>query len=213
MGEESQVHPLASSQFHPRSDEEYAARKPTTGPSRKTTGKCFVYLLTFLVILGLASLVFSLVVLKVRPPELRLRSAAVKRLGFATWPAAINAAVAAEIEVKNENFGRLLFEGGNVTVLCGNVTVGTSSFGPGRVLPRAEKRVRAALEVRSNGWLAENGNFTRDVGSGTVELRGYARLTGRIRVLKMINKRRSAEMNCTMRLDLGRKTIQDLRCL
>lgn len=218
MSEESHVTPLAPPQIYRRSDEEWGAGA-TTKPKvihhkHGRSSKCFVYLLLFLVLLSIASLAFGLVVLRINAPKLKLELVEIKNLKY-TAPdfASLNMTMVAQVKIYNQNFGGFTFHNGSTSVVYGNTTLGMTYCKSGLVRGRNSERMTVAVQVKANNGLAENKNFSSDMGSGLVKLSSYANLRGEIRVLKHFTRRRTSFMNCTMSLNLTSQAVQDLRCM
>ncbi|KAK9277146.1 hypothetical protein L1049_006685 [Liquidambar formosana] len=212
MAEESEVSSLAPPRSYSRSDEELAWHMPNASRHKKSN-KCLVYILAGIVIQSIILLSFASVVLRVTTPAVKLRWVAVKNLKYdSTTPSSsLNATLIAEVTVKNRNFGRFEFENSTASFTYGDMKLGDMKIGTGRVKARETNRVNVTAEVRSNG-LPDNMNLSSDIGSGTLELRSYAKLSGRVLVMKIVKKRETPEMNCNMTLNLSRGEIQDLLC-
>lgn len=216
MSEESHVTPLAPPQIYRRSDEEWGAiTKPKdTRHRHRRSSKCFVYLLLFFVLLSIAALVFGLVVLRINAPKLKLEVVQIKNLKY-TAPdfASLNMTLVAQVKIYNQNFGGFTFQNGSTSMVYGNTTLGMTYYKSGLVRGRKAVRMNVTVQVKASNGLAENKNFSSDMGSGLVKLSSYANLRGEIRVLKHLTRRRTSFMNCTMSLNLTSHTVQDLRCM
>ncbi|KAL6986326.1 hypothetical protein U1Q18_019693 [Sarracenia purpurea var. burkii] len=215
MEEESHDHPLAPSTIFRRSDEEFSAVKPFNSHHHQKSNKCLVYILAGIVLQAALLLIFASAVLSVENPNVTLRSVAVENLGYVAAAPSLNVTLVAEMSVKNNNFGQFKYENSTVAFfLYQNVTVGIGYIDRGLAGARATKRLNVTVEVTSNDELLRgNRNFSGDLSSGLLELTSYAKLIGRVHVMKIINKRASKLMNCTMNLDLTTKAIQDLICM
>ncbi|KAL0393604.1 UNVERIFIED_CONTAM: hypothetical protein Slati_4326600 [Sesamum latifolium] len=172
-----------------------------------------VYILLALVLQSTALLIFGLVMLRIKTPTLQLSSAAVKDLHYE--PTSLNVTVVAEVRLRNMNFGRFKFRGGNTTFLYENATVGVTGIYDGRVGSREKREMNVSVKVMASTdrQLSENSmDFSRDVDSGLIKLRSFAKLKGEVRVVKIINRHTAAVMDCTMALNLTGQEIQDLLC-
>lgn len=194
--------PFTPSKMYPRSDEEIATFKAL---KKERSGKCFIYVFATIVILSIIVLVFSLIALRVKIPDLKLRSVTVKTL-TAQSPS-FNATLVAVVTVKNKNFGTFEFDNTTLSVLYGGVKVGDRNIGHGRVKARETQEMNFTVEVRSKN--VSGG----DVEGGTqIKLSSYAKLSGRVNLMNIVKMRKSTEMNCTMILDLKSRVFKDLRC-
>ncbi|KAK6158343.1 hypothetical protein DH2020_005657 [Rehmannia glutinosa] len=173
-------------------------------PPTKRSSKCFVYTLLAVVLQSIAFLIFSLVVLRINAPTLRLSNATVNQLNYG--PTSLNMTVVAGTRLRNMNFGRFEFRSGNTILMYENATIGAASIHEGRVDGRENREMNVTLKVNYM-------NFSIDIGLlGLVKLRSFAELRGEVRVVKIINRGKSAVMNCTMDLNLTSQVIQDLSC-
>uniref|UniRef100_A0A5B7BVH7 Late embryogenesis abundant protein LEA-2 subgroup domain-containing protein n=1 Tax=Davidia involucrata TaxID=16924 RepID=A0A5B7BVH7_DAVIN len=214
MAEESQMYPLAPARIHQRSDEEFATTKPNDHVRNQQSSKCLVYVLAFIVLQSIAILAFALIVLRVKSPQVKLSSVAIKNLRYVTAPLpSVNMTMTAEVAVSNNNFGRFKYQNSNAVVLYGKAKIGDVKINRGRVRARGTVRMNVTVQVRSNGLLSDDKNFSSDISSGLLKLSSYAKLSGEVHVMKIINKRKTVEMNCTMDLNLKTQAIQDLRCM
>ncbi|CAI9094192.1 OLC1v1029886C1 [Oldenlandia corymbosa var. corymbosa] len=235
MAEDSHVLPLAPPQTYRRSDEEWAAPPPGAGRTswkkiardnhfypikHSKSSKCFVYSFTLLVSISLCCLIFALIVLRIGYPKLKLESIQVKDLSYSVANddhnnsrVSLNVTVVADIKLSNDNFGRFKFQNGSTSVVYGNTTLGMTDIEGGIVRGRKAKKISVVVQLESNDDLAQNVNFSSDVGSNLVKLNGYAQLRGQVKVVKFVTKHKTSFMNCSMSLNLTSQAIQDLRCL
>ncbi|OWM72096.1 hypothetical protein CDL15_Pgr017979 [Punica granatum] len=216
---EDPTNPLAPVKTYHRSDQEFAPSESRSSPwSREhRTSKCCVYILLWAVISAAIALVFALVVFRVETPDFRLSDVTIKNLHYATSPVpSLNATLIANVTVKNTNFGRYKFENGtSVSVLYAGHPVGDRIvINAGRARARDTKEVNVTMEVRSS-WLGSDvvsRNLSSDLNSGTLQLSTYAKLRGRVHLMEMFKRRRTAEMNCTITVDLPSEKVQNVRC-
>ncbi|KAL3742992.1 hypothetical protein ACJRO7_018317 [Eucalyptus globulus] len=226
MPEGGPTRPIAPSGPRLRSDDvelAHFAKPPPGRNQRRSPGKCFVYTLALIVILCAAFLGFAVTVLRVKTPELRLRRVDVKTLSYSTAAAAgasssasLTAALVGEAVLRNTNFGGFEFSNGTaVNLIYGDAALGGGKIEGGRAGARERARVTVKMEVRSSELAADvdgSRNLASDVGSGTVKLTSYAKMRGRVTVLGWIKRWRTAEMNCTMSLELPGRIVRDLQC-
>ncbi|XP_058203113.1 late embryogenesis abundant protein At1g64065-like [Rhododendron vialii] len=178
----------------------------------KKSNKCLVYFLTLIVILSILVLIFALAILRcVQAPRVVLNYVSMPNLSKinASTPS-LDGTLVAEIDITNNNFGCFVYEDSSIAFLYQNVTVGAANVTGGRVFARETGRVDVTARAISKHLLKESRNFSRDVGSGLLELRSYAEFVGRVHVVRIFKLRTSKLMNCTMTLHLASKAIQDL---
>ncbi|KAL1532745.1 late embryogenesis abundant protein-like protein [Salvia divinorum] len=186
---------------------EFATNKPT--PEQEGKSKTLVYILIAVVLLSIAFLIFGLVVLRIKPPTLRLSKVVVRDLRYT--PSSLNMSMIADLSLHNMNFGSFDFRGGNVALWYGNATFGAASIHGSRVGGRERRQISATLEV--SGGPSENYmNISRDIESNLVRLMTVAELRGEIRVMKIVNRHRTASMNCSMDYNLRGQQVLNLSC-
>lgn len=204
--------PFAPSKMYLRSDEEIATFKALR---KERSGKCFVFVFAAIVILCFFALVFALIVLRFRFPEVNLSSVAVKNLrlsnGTASSSSSFSATLATEMTIKNTNFGRFNLENSTMSVLYGGMSVGDIRIGSLSVKARETKKMNVAVEVKSNR-LSDTKNLSSDMIAGMLKLNSYARLSGRVNFLDIIKKRKISGLNCSMTLNLTSGAFEDLQC-
>ncbi|XP_059440735.1 late embryogenesis abundant protein At1g64065-like [Corylus avellana] len=176
-------------------------------PARSTTGRCFVCVLAGFVVLSVVVLVFAATVLRVKSPDAKLTSVTVKSLTYGGSPSpSFNATLVAEMSVKNMNFGYFEFESGVANVRYGGVIVGKRRIVGGVLNAKGTMKMNITVDLTAS-------NVSEiDVNSGVLELGSYAKLRGRICSMKILKKIKTAEMNCTMTINLTAATINDLLC-
>ncbi|XP_073130459.1 uncharacterized protein [Henckelia pumila] len=216
MGEEreEEEESYLKSQKYPKSDETI---KPYMNniippPKRKeTSNKCFVYILSLIVLLSIVFLIFGLVVLRITAPTIRLSSVTINNVSYnsSREVASLNMSVVAEIRVQNKNFGPFNFGEGSTAFLYGNTTIGVANIHGGRVGSRRHEGISVTMDVVHSNIIA---NFSEDFDSGSLKVMGFAELRGEIHVMNIINRRRTAVMNCSMDLNLTSQAVRNLLC-
>ncbi|KAK9937943.1 hypothetical protein M0R45_014707 [Rubus argutus] len=179
---------------------------------RERTSKCFVYVLAGFAILVVAALVFSVLVLRVKSPEIKLSFVTVKNLNDSSWPPSFNTTLAAEMTVKNPNLGHYEFEPSTVSFFYGGSRVGSSRLMKGEARGKKTARVRFGVDVRSNRLPEGPNTLVSDVDSGMVKLIGSGVVRGRLTLWKRLNWSLAGKMDCTMTLVLKSKTVEGLVC-
>ncbi|KAJ9173667.1 hypothetical protein P3X46_016780 [Hevea brasiliensis] len=211
MAEDNQaVVPLAPLKFYPRSDEEFAF-KPIK-PRQDKRSKCLVYVLAGIVFLSVVFLVIALV-MRPRTPDLGLSLVSVKNLVYtnnnASFPS-FNMTIQAEFTIDNPNFGQFVFENATASVLYRGKTVGEAKIGGGRVSAKETEKIKVKVDVRSYR-LSDVDNYSKD---GILKLSSYANFSGRVQLWKIVKKRKTASINCSMSFNLTSPAfdLQDLIC-
>ncbi|EEF51259.1 late embryogenesis abundant protein At1g64065 [Ricinus communis] len=220
MVEDNQIVPLAPAETNPRSDEEFAAVKPNLRLQERSS-KCLVYVLAGIVILSAVILVFALVVLRPVNPNAELSFVRLKDLNYAAGSGgngnnvslpAFNMTLESELKIENSNFGEFKYDNTSARVFYGGMAVGEAILREGRVSARDTLRMNVKVEVRSHKYIYNGTDLTSDINSGILKLNSHAKFSGRVNLLQIAKKRRSASMDCSFSLDLRSRSIQDLVC-
>ncbi|KAL7596542.1 hypothetical protein Lser_V15G30341 [Lactuca serriola] len=179
-------------------------------PKYQESSKCIVYVLAAIVFLGTLFLIFGTVFLRVNNPKLRLRTVSIQNFQYEnTNSTSLNITMLTEVTIDNENFGRYDFENCNAIILYGNSTIGGGVISGGRVGARNIKPVSVTMQIRS-----ENLNISGSGSDSTelMEIISYAKMTGRVHALTIVDRRKTIEMNCTMTLNLRSRSITHPLC-
>ncbi|KAL5567854.1 hypothetical protein UlMin_024429 [Ulmus minor] len=204
--------PLAPPHTFIRSDEESAMAEELR---RKKHKKRITYIAAFAVLQIIVILVFALVVMRFKTPKFRLRDASFTsfKLGNSTNPS-LSFIINAQFNVRNRNWGRYKYEDGVVEFAYRGLVLGQAYIDDARVRARSTKKVRATV-VLDSGSLSSTimAELGRDIGGGILALSCYSKLDGKIQVMKVIKKKKIAQMNCTMDVQISTQTIQNLTCL
>lgn len=108
-----------------------------------------------------------------------------------------------EVTLNNENFGRYVYDDCNAVLLYGNVTIGGGEVSGGRVGAKTTRLISVVMRIGS-----EELNLSRsDV--EVMEIRSFARMSGRVHVTKLVDRRKTIEMNCTISLNLTSRSFID----
>ncbi|GLU21180.1 hypothetical protein SLE2022_373370 [Rubroshorea leprosula] len=209
MAEKNQSpYPLAPvANGHTRSDEEsVTAAAQSKELKKKKRIKCLVYILAFAVFQTGIILLFALTVMRFKNPKFRIGPATtlLETSSFRTGNApSFNLKLNTQFTVKNTNFGHFKYDDGTVTFTYGDAIVGNVILQKGRARARSTKKVSLEVNLNYNGQL---------VNKEVLRLSSQAKLEGKIHLMKVIKKKKSAEMNCTMDIVIATKEIRNITC-
>lgn len=207
MSEEFHSGHFSSGRLYLRRDLEFATLKRE---HRARSSKCLVCFLAGFVLLCIIVLIFASIVMRVKRPNVELKSVTVKNLRYSNAPSpSFNATMVAKMTIKNMNFGYFKFEGGVANVQYRGMIVGKNRIGHGFANVMGTKEMIVTVDLRSD---KASDSLSNDINSGILELSSYAKFSGRVSSMKIINSMKTAEMNCTMSLGLASSTIKDLIC-
>ena len=158
-------------------------------------------------------LVFALTVMCVKTPKVRLGTDFTFQ-NFSTGSQASPAfdlSFTTQVRVKNTNFGPYKFDSTIATFMYQGVTVGQVIIPKGKAGLRSTKKVGVIVNVNSNA-LPSTTNLGSESGAHVLTLNSHAKLSGKVELMFIMKKKKSAEMNCTMTIDLSTKGVQSMIC-
>ncbi|KAG5538293.1 hypothetical protein RHGRI_019028 [Rhododendron griersonianum] len=211
MDEKAEIAPV---NLYPRSTDglESATMSYDDEIRRKKRRKRLVYIAAFAVFQTVVILVFALVVMRVRAPEVEIDSAAVEELSGGA-SSHYNMTIVARLKIKNKNFGDYKYERTAMNISHGGVTVGEGVILNGKAEARDTETVQVTARVSS---VVASSNETS---SGILVLESKAALRGKVHLMKMwgihfpmMKKRKGAQMNCVMEINLASRVVQDMDC-
>ncbi|PIM99289.1 hypothetical protein CDL12_28223 [Handroanthus impetiginosus] len=197
--QQSQGYPLAPATIVPRSDEEHATNYQSQQQimKKRKRMKCLAYIAFFAVFQTIVIAVFALTVMRVKTPKVRLEDVSVTNNNG-------NLRFAAQVVVRNRNFARYKFDSSLATVRSENNNVGEFAIPDSRVRARSTKKMYVVADL----------SISNTTNSGVLGLSIEGRLRGKVELLRVIKRNNSAEMNCTMSINLATSpvSVQDLSC-
>ncbi|KAL6177330.1 hypothetical protein ACLB2K_048856 [Fragaria x ananassa] len=82
----------------------------------------------------------------------------------------------------------------------------------GEVGMRSTKKMDAIVSVSGSGFLLGNTMLGTELNSGILKLTSTAKLDGKVELLSIFQKHKTAEMECSMVFNLETETVQRLKC-
>ena len=193
-----QVYPLGSESKEPRSDEESSFKTYAEELKRKKRIKLAIYIAGFAVFQTIVILVFALIVMRVKTPEVRLGNNVkfhnVTIGGNSTSPS-FDINFTTQLRVKNTNFGPYKYDNTIATFMHKGVSVGQVTIPKGKAGLRLTKKVGITVNVNSKD-LPSSANLAGDLDSGLLMLNSHAKLSGKVELMFIMKKKKkSVEMN------------------
>ncbi|EOY23370.1 Late embryogenesis abundant protein [Theobroma cacao] len=196
---------------HERSDEESVAAHSKELKKKKRM-KCLLYIVLFAVFQTGIILLFALTVMRIRNPKFRVRSGSFTTFNVGTEASpSFDLQMNTQFTVKNTNFGHFKYEGGLVTFAYRGTPVGRATIQKARARARSTKKVDVVVELSSNG-LPNTNELGRDISAGVLTLTSSSKLDGKIHLMKVIKKKKSTQMNCTMDVAIDTRTVRNIIC-
>ncbi|KAM7463750.1 hypothetical protein LguiA_031871 [Lonicera macranthoides] len=200
-------HP-AETNGYTRSDHE-AGSHHTKELKRKKRMKILLYVVIFAVFQTAVVTLFALTIMKFRTPKFRVTSAGIETLNSST--SSFNATMGVELSVKNTNFGHFRYRDTTIDFYHGEIMVGQASVPRGRAKWRSTRRFDVIVDLSANN-IASNSQLANDIRDGVLPLRAQSRVRGRITIMFIMKKNKSANLNCNMMLLTQTRQIQNLVC-
>ncbi|XP_027174074.1 late embryogenesis abundant protein At1g64065-like [Coffea eugenioides] len=209
---EQKVYGSATVNPYGRVDEEVASLAQKD-ERRKKRMKCFAYVAAFAVFQTAVILVFALVVMKVRTPKFRVRSAAFEdfQVSTLTTNASFSTSMITELSAKNPNFGSYKYQDSTVNFFYQNYKVGEAVVPKGKANFRSTKKFTVSVDLNSANV---PGNVLGSELSqhAWIPLTSRATLKGKVTLMLMFKKNKSTSMDCTMNLNTSSRQLQELSC-
>ncbi|XP_030950470.1 uncharacterized protein LOC115974318 [Quercus lobata] len=180
---------------------------------RKKRIKLAIYIAAFAVFQTIVILVFALTVMRVKTPKVRLGTN-ITFQNFNTGTQAspsFDLSFTAQVGIKNTNFGPYKYDSTIATFMYQGVTIGQVTIPKGKAGLRSTKKVTVTVNVNSNALSSTTG-LGSELGAGVLTLNGQAKLSGKVELMFVMKKKKSAEMNCSMTIDLSSMAIQSMIC-
>ncbi|XP_059625449.1 late embryogenesis abundant protein At1g64065-like [Cornus florida] len=211
---DQQVHPMPQSNNTPaKQDEEDGGTLLSKELRRKKRMKCLAYVVAFAVIQTSIILLFALTVMKIKTPKFRVRSATFESFNVVatTSPPSFDIKMNAELGVKNTNFGHYKFDNSTIYFFYKGTEVGSAVVSKARARARSTKKFNVLVGLSSTN-LPSNSELGSDLSSGVWQLSSRSELKGKVELMKVMKKKKSTEMSCTLTISLADKAIRDLNC-
>lgn len=180
---------------------------------RRKRMKLAAYIGAFAVFQVIVILVFALVVMKVKTPKFRIGNGIeIESLTTGTQPSpSFDMNFTAPIRIKNTNFGPYKYDAATVNFTYGGVQVGQVTVPKSKANFKSTKKVDVTVSVSSSA-LTSTSSLGDELNSGVLTLSSQGRLEGKVELMLIFKKKKSANMNCTMEINVQSRTVQTLTC-
>ncbi|XP_062073890.1 late embryogenesis abundant protein At1g64065-like [Humulus lupulus] len=166
-----------------------------------------VLLLTVMVI------VISTTFFHVNAPTFRIRSITIDELRMMSSSNTIDIKFEAQIGIKNTNFGHFDFEDTSISFFYRGVHVALDGDGDHELIEKGKVRARSTKKINFSAEIGTTNSISiDDIECRCLTLTCKATMNGTIHLMKLIKRRRSSEMNCTINIDLYKKAVFDIKC-
>lgn len=140
--------------------------------------------------------------MKIRTPKFSVRSATFDNL--VTENASFNITMNAELSVKNANFGPYNYKNSTIYFYYNDVSIGEAFVSQGKAGFKSTKKFNVIVNLSSKE--------SKHLNSGTLILTSKSKLEGKVKLIFIMKKKKSTEMNCTIIIGLAGKVVRDIEC-
>ncbi|KAL6193745.1 hypothetical protein ACLB2K_034829 [Fragaria x ananassa] len=204
-----QSYPLAPANGYTRSDGESLSEDEL---KRKKRIKCFAYIGIFIVFQIAVMTVFGLTIMKVKTPKVRLGTSTLTDFTSSDTAPSFDTTFNTQIRVKNTNWGPYKFDQGVVTFMYQGMPVGTVVVPKGKAGMRGTKKINVNVRLNTAALPRSSSTLSTELSGGVLTLTSEAKLTGKVELMLIMKKKKSASMNCTIQIDVSGKTVKSLEC-
>lgn len=169
----------------------------------RNSGKLLFYITESIAFLTIIIVAIVLTFMHKTTPNLRFHSLTVETLTLTNSSFTIS--LNAQITLKNSNFGQFRFPDGRIAILHGGSAVGDAVIPGGRAKARSTEKMNVTVAAHAQSR-NDDGEY---LSLGKITLWSNATLKGIIRVIK---RRATATMNCTMDVDIRTTAVHNLKC-
>ncbi|KAL2527370.1 Late [Abeliophyllum distichum] len=211
--EQQSPYPLApAANGYARRDTESASHDARELRKKKRM-KCLLYIVLFAVFQTGIIMLFALTVMKIKTPKFRVRSATFENfnVGTPTNPS-FSLRMNAEFSVKNTNFGHFKYQNSTVYFFYGLTQVGEVVVQKARAKARSTRKFNAVVELRLANAAAANTQLGNNLSSGVVRLTSKSKLGGKVELMKVLKKKKSTDMNCSMEIVTATQQLRNIVC-
>nr|XP_009760571.1 PREDICTED: uncharacterized protein LOC104212899 [Nicotiana sylvestris]XP_016493851.1 PREDICTED: uncharacterized protein LOC107813147 [Nicotiana tabacum] len=193
-----QSYPLAPSNFMPRSDAESLANFQANNIKRKNKIRNILFFTLF--VTGIV-LLFSLIFVRIKSPQIWLENIRVTNDSDGN-----NINFSAQVFVRNHNYWRYEFDSSLATITSGSVTIGQF------IIPETEVRRRSTKKLYINANIVTFARQGVNNTNGILPVTSLAKIRGELQIFRVFRRKKSADLSCTMNINLTISAIQDLDC-
>ncbi|KAL6181884.1 hypothetical protein ACLB2K_048532 [Fragaria x ananassa] len=199
-------------QGHQRTGEDHATTFQFNDEiKRQKRMKLYKYIGIFIVFQIIILTVFALMVMKVKTPKVRLGAINIQSLNSVPATPSFDASFTTQIRVKNPNWGPFKFDASTATFSYQGVPVGQVVIPKSKARMRSTKKIGVTVSVNSKA-LPSSSDLGSELKSGVLTLSSQAKVSGKVEIMAVTKKRKTAQMNCAIVFDLSTKAIQTLQC-
>lgn len=157
------------------------------------------------VLLGIATVILSFTVFKVKDPTLTMNSISLTNLDVntSTTPMTLNATLAADISIKNPNAASFKFDKSTTEFNYQGETVGVAYAPNGKVSAHRTVRMNVTVDVLVDRVVMQTNGILSLITGQELNLTSSTAINGRVSVLGIYKRDIYLMLNCAMNLELS----------
>ncbi|KAM7508612.1 hypothetical protein LguiA_019065 [Lonicera macranthoides] len=214
MVDNDQVRPLAPSSSGRLSSDAGEASLHQKKLRRKRCIKCCGCISATLLVQAIVIVILIFTVFKFKDPVIKMNGVTVDRLdlinGTIPRPGS-NMSLTADVSVKNPNYASFKYRNTTTSLYYRGSIVGEARGPPGKAKARRTMRFNVSVDIITDQLLG-NPNLQSDMSSNLLTMTTYTKIGGRVKLLKIIKKHVTVNMNCSMTINVTSREIQDQKC-
>ncbi|PON39883.1 Immunoglobulin-like fold containing protein [Parasponia andersonii] len=195
--------------------DEESATMQSNELKRKKRIKLAIYIAIFAVFQIIVITVFGLVIMRAKSPKVRLSNNIefqnLNIVNSGSSSPSFDITFTTQVRVKNSNFGPYKFENTTATFTYGGATVGQVIIPKSKAGLKSTKKINVVVTL-SSSQLPNTADLGRELTAGTLTFGGTARTTGKVELMLIMKKKKSANMDCTIIIDVNQKKLRSLEC-
>ncbi|XP_062076010.1 uncharacterized protein LOC133780154 [Humulus lupulus] len=182
---------------------------------RKKRIKLAIYIAIFAVFQIIVITVFGAVIMRAKSPKLRLSNSNIEfqSLNTSGSPSpSFDINFTTQVRIKNPNFGPYKFDNTTAVVTYGGTTVGLFTIPKSKAGFKSTKKIDVSVNL-SSSQLPNTADLGRELTTtGTLTLGTTTTMNGKVELMWIMKKKKSANMDCTMIIDTNEKKLRSLEC-
>ncbi|GFY81880.1 hypothetical protein Acr_02g0001200 [Actinidia rufa] len=208
--EQKAGYPLAPTNGYGRSDEEAMNSDELRRQKRK---KWALYIIAFVIFQTGIIVLFTFTVMKFRTPKFRMRPvSSFDTFDVQTTTPSFNLMMNAQFGIKNTNFGPFKYGNTSVHFYYKGTEVGSATIRKSKANFRSTKKVNVPVNLVMPSSLATNSELANDLNAGILPLTSQSRVNGKVEIMFIFKKKKSANLNCTLEVNTSTKVLQNVKC-
>ncbi|WOH07403.1 hypothetical protein DCAR_0726833 [Daucus carota subsp. sativus] len=196
--------------------------EPGTMPSqdhpsrpRRSRAKIILFIVVLIITHAIVIVVLDMTIFKVRTPEYRFNSVSLSDVSTnsSSTKSSFHMKLDTEVTIKNKNFGPYEYYDCYLTIFYRGKSVGEVVVKEASVKTLSTKKLTFGINVKYSETTASGKtNLKNDISAGALMMSSKSEMRGQVKLLKILNKDRQPEMQCTMSINLAEKVVRDLKC-